>query len=149
MISAESSISETPRLARYLGIDPGLNRTGYAVLERGTSGPILREGGVIRSTRGLSLAEREHEIGSGLREALREELLMFGWNRAIPFRSEQQHRLLNLSERRAQVDVPYDGRPRSDRCHGNAPRIVGEKPPARCVDGRKPDMVIEALDQLS
>ena len=51
-----------------LGIDPGLNRTGYALLERGSQGPVLREGGVIRSTRKLSLAERVHEIGQGLRE---------------------------------------------------------------------------------
>ncbi len=53
-----------------LGIDPGLNRTGYAVLERTARGPILREGGVISSTPALSLAERVHEIGSGLREVI-------------------------------------------------------------------------------
>ena len=53
-----------------LGIDPGLNRTGYAVLERTARGPVLREGGVIRSTPALSLAERVHEIGSGLREVI-------------------------------------------------------------------------------
>ncbi len=58
--------------ARYLGIDPGLNRTGYALLERSASGPVLREGGLIRSTRGRSLAERVHEIASGLREVLEE-----------------------------------------------------------------------------
>ena len=48
--------------ARYLGIDPGLNRTGYAVFERSRSGPILCEGGVIRSTRERNLAERVLEI---------------------------------------------------------------------------------------
>lgn len=53
-----------------LGIDPGLNRTGYAVLERGSRGPILREGGVIRSTQGLSLTERILEIGRGVREVI-------------------------------------------------------------------------------
>src|SRR5690349_3559595 len=57
---------------RYLGIDPGLNRTGYALLERSSRGPLLREGGLIRSTRGRSLAERVHEIASGLREVLEE-----------------------------------------------------------------------------
>jgi crossover junction endodeoxyribonuclease RuvC len=56
--------------ARYLGIDPGLNRTGYAVFERTSRGPILCEGGVIRSTRKLSLAERVLEIGQGVREVL-------------------------------------------------------------------------------
>lgn len=52
----------------YLGIDPGLNRTGYAVLRRGPKGPVLCEGGVIRSTQEKTLAERVHEIGEGLRE---------------------------------------------------------------------------------
>ena len=54
----------------YLGIDPGLNRTGYAILERSSRGPILREGGVIRSTPALTLAERVLEIGTGLREVI-------------------------------------------------------------------------------
>ncbi len=58
--------------ARYLGIDPGLNRTGYALLERSPRGPVLCEGGLIRSTRGRSLAERVHEISSGLCEVLDE-----------------------------------------------------------------------------
>lgn len=53
-----------------LGIDPGLNRTGYAVLERSPRGPILKEGGVIRSTQGLSLTERILEIGRGVREVI-------------------------------------------------------------------------------
>jgi crossover junction endodeoxyribonuclease RuvC len=53
-----------------LGIDPGLNRTGYAVLERSASGPALVEGGVIRSTPGLPLAERIFEIAHGLREVI-------------------------------------------------------------------------------
>jgi len=53
-----------------LGVDPGLNRTGYAVLARGSRRPILREAGVIRSTPKLTLAERVREIGDGLREVL-------------------------------------------------------------------------------
>ncbi len=55
-----------------IGIDPGLNRTGYALLERTPRGPRLCEGGVIRSTASKTLAERVHEIGSGLREVLEE-----------------------------------------------------------------------------
>lgn len=55
-----------------LGVDPGLNRTGYAILERSPSGPVLREGGVIRSTNTLTLAERVLEIGNGLREVIAE-----------------------------------------------------------------------------
>lgn len=53
-----------------LGIDPGLNRTGYAVMERTSTGPVLREGGVIRSTQGKTLAERVFEIASGVREVI-------------------------------------------------------------------------------
>ncbi len=56
----------------YLGVDPGLNRTGYALLRRSASGPVLCEGGVIRSTKNASLAERVYEIGSGLREVVEE-----------------------------------------------------------------------------
>lgn len=51
-----------------LGIDPGLNRTGYAVLAPRGRTPILREAGVIRSTPKLSLSERVREIGEGLQE---------------------------------------------------------------------------------
>lgn len=70
-------MTETSLLTRTppqccLGIDPGLCRTGYAVLERGPNGPILREGGVIRSTAKLSLAERVLEIAQGLREIFQE-----------------------------------------------------------------------------
>lgn len=56
----------------YLGIDPGLNRTGYAILKRVRNQPQLMEGGVIRSTASLSLAERVHEIGTGIRELIDE-----------------------------------------------------------------------------
>lgn len=57
---------------RYLGVDPGLVRTGYAVIERSSRGPQLREAGVIRSKSSLSLAERVHEIASGVDEVLAE-----------------------------------------------------------------------------
>lgn len=62
--------SERPRCV--LGVDPGLNRTGYAILERSAREPILREGGVIQTTQGLSLAERVLELGRGLREIIAE-----------------------------------------------------------------------------
>lgn len=62
--AAHALRSATP----VLGVDPGLNRTGYAVLDRGSRGPVLREAGVIRSTPKLTLAERVLEIGQGLRE---------------------------------------------------------------------------------
>ena len=49
-----------------------MNRTGYALLERSTSGPILREGGLVRANAKQSLAKRVHEIGAGVREILEE-----------------------------------------------------------------------------
>jgi len=69
---APTQFDSSSRAACVLGVDPGLNRTGYAILERSTRGPILREGGVIRSTQSLSLAERVLEIGRGLREVIAE-----------------------------------------------------------------------------
>lgn len=59
------------RGAVYLGIDPGLNRTGYALIRRGPR-PFLLEGGVISSRPKAALAERVREIGEGIRELLEE-----------------------------------------------------------------------------
>lgn len=42
---------------RFLGIDPGLQITGYAVVETGTAGPIICEAGIIRSVEGRTRAE--------------------------------------------------------------------------------------------
>jgi len=55
---------------RVLGVDPGLCRTGYAVLEWTPEGPAVCEGGLIRSTTKRPLAERVLEIGEGLREVV-------------------------------------------------------------------------------
>ncbi|MGQ0637551.1 MAG: crossover junction endodeoxyribonuclease RuvC [Planctomycetaceae bacterium] len=60
------------RAQSVLGIDPGLNRTGYCLLSPGVPGPVLREAGVIRSSGALSLAERVAEIGLGLRDVCRQ-----------------------------------------------------------------------------
>jgi crossover junction endodeoxyribonuclease RuvC len=57
---------------RILGIDPGLQRTGYSLIERTTRGPVLREGGVVRSEKAASLARRVHEIAAGVCEVLDE-----------------------------------------------------------------------------
>jgi crossover junction endodeoxyribonuclease RuvC len=64
--------SDSQLRAPFLGVDPGLRRTGYALLERSESGPSLREAGVIRSKSGTSLAARVLEIGTGLREVIQE-----------------------------------------------------------------------------
>ncbi|MEZ6128169.1 MAG: crossover junction endodeoxyribonuclease RuvC [Planctomycetaceae bacterium] len=57
---------------RYLGIDPSLARTGYAVLERRPRGAFLVEGGILCSTKGETLQYRVHEIARSLREVLEE-----------------------------------------------------------------------------
>lgn len=57
---------------RILGVDPSLTSTGYALLERTSQGPRLVEGGVIRSDKNGSLAQRICEIGTGIRELLDE-----------------------------------------------------------------------------
>ena len=40
-----------------LGIDPGLNTTGYGVLDFASRQPRLVEAGVVRGKRGASLAQ--------------------------------------------------------------------------------------------
>jgi crossover junction endodeoxyribonuclease RuvC len=70
MPSVKSDLMNRPNCV--LGVDPGLNRTGYAILERSPRSPVLREGGVIRSSAGLSLAERVLELGRALKEVIEE-----------------------------------------------------------------------------
>ena len=55
---------------RILGVDPGLNVTGYAVLERGTPGPKLCEAGVVRGTVRGSLATRLVDIYRGVADVI-------------------------------------------------------------------------------
>ena len=55
-----------------LGIDPGLTRTGYAVIAPdGRTGRLI-EGGVIRTDRERPLSDRLGEIATGLREVIAE-----------------------------------------------------------------------------
>ena len=55
---------------RVLGIDPGLNTTGYAVLEVAARGPKLCEAGVIRGRARASLAARVAEIFAGVADVI-------------------------------------------------------------------------------
>ena len=65
-------------IRRLLGVDPGLNTTGYGVIEVGTAGgsmPVpgkirLIEAGIIRSKPKESIEARLSEIHSGLREVI-------------------------------------------------------------------------------
>src|SRR5689334_12070296 len=54
---------------RILGIDPGLQITGYGVIEAGSYRPVVREAGIIRSEerRGSAdMAERLRSLYDGL-----------------------------------------------------------------------------------
>jgi crossover junction endodeoxyribonuclease RuvC len=47
---------------RILGIDPGLEITGYGVLEVGPRGPLVCEAGVLRGTTGRLKADMAHRL---------------------------------------------------------------------------------------
>jgi crossover junction endodeoxyribonuclease RuvC len=55
---------------KVLGIDPGLNITGYGVLEFAEGQPRLIEAGVVRGKSGGTLAERVQEIHDGVVEVI-------------------------------------------------------------------------------
>lgn len=58
------------KLMRILGIDPGLNTTGYGVLEFADGQPRLVEAGIVRSKASGSLAERVREIHDGVADVI-------------------------------------------------------------------------------
>jgi crossover junction endodeoxyribonuclease RuvC len=72
MIAANREKSRLiPAAKRVVGIDPGLNITGYAVVEPSPSGPIVLEAGVIRPRlKGDALAHRLLFIHSAIVEVL-------------------------------------------------------------------------------
>jgi crossover junction endodeoxyribonuclease RuvC len=54
-----------PAVPRILGVDPGLQATGYAVVERNARGPRVLEAGVIRGAprrASSDIAERVHNL---------------------------------------------------------------------------------------
>ena len=55
---------------RVLGIDPGLNTTGYAIIEVGGNAMVLREAGIVRSTAKASIERRLGEIHAGVTEVI-------------------------------------------------------------------------------
>jgi crossover junction endodeoxyribonuclease RuvC len=57
-------------LPRVLGIDPGLNVTGYAVLQVSAGGPHVCEAGVVRGRDRKSLTNRLAEIHGGVAEII-------------------------------------------------------------------------------
>ncbi len=64
-----------PSPRRVLGLDPGLQTTGYAVLEATDRGPRVVDAGVIRSVEGRDpsdMAQRVRALYDGLCEVLKE-----------------------------------------------------------------------------
>jgi crossover junction endodeoxyribonuclease RuvC len=85
--STESTHSTPPQTQRILGIDPGLNTTGYGVIEVARGNPNranlaqvrLVEAGIVRSRAGTNIESRLNEIYSGICEIIesfRPELLV-------------------------------------------------------------------------
>lgn len=66
-------LPQPPPAHRVLGIDPGLQVTGYAILEASPRGPRVCEAGVIRSAEGRApteMAERLRVLYDGIVEVL-------------------------------------------------------------------------------
>ncbi len=61
-------MSETPN--RILGIDPGLNITGYGVLELNGNAPRLCEAGIVRGKTRNSLTSRLAEVHQGVADVI-------------------------------------------------------------------------------
>jgi crossover junction endodeoxyribonuclease RuvC len=55
---------------RVLGIDPGLNTTGYGVIDFASRQPTLVEAGVVRGIKEGTLAERVREIHDGVADVI-------------------------------------------------------------------------------
>ena len=55
---------------RILGVDPGLNTTGYGVIDADSQGVRLVEAGVVRGGADRSVAKRVGEIHSGVAEVI-------------------------------------------------------------------------------
>jgi crossover junction endodeoxyribonuclease RuvC len=69
----KSKIQNPNSTARILGIDPGLNITGYGILERNAQHPkqpCVIEAGVVRGTAKQSLTERLAEIHRGVADVI-------------------------------------------------------------------------------
>jgi crossover junction endodeoxyribonuclease RuvC len=64
----------TTQRYRVLGVDPGLNITGYGIVDfaSGTRGPAIVEGGTIRTEAKASLARRIEQIHADLTELITE-----------------------------------------------------------------------------
>jgi crossover junction endodeoxyribonuclease RuvC len=57
---------------RVLGIDPGLNITGYGVIEDGGDELAVVEAGVVRTDTKQEMAERLHDIASEIEQIIKQ-----------------------------------------------------------------------------
>ncbi len=57
---------------RVLGIDPGLHRTGYGIIESDARGLTLVEGGILRAKADDEFPKRLQDLHDGLAEVLRD-----------------------------------------------------------------------------
>jgi len=62
----------TPAPYRVLGIDPGLNVTGYAAVDVGAGEPAIVEAGTLRTNARAEMADRIAQIHADLAEVLAE-----------------------------------------------------------------------------
>jgi crossover junction endodeoxyribonuclease RuvC len=65
-------MSSTDSTYRLLGIDPGLNVTGYAVVDFGGAEPVIVEAGALRTNPRLDLSGRIAQLYADLSEILGE-----------------------------------------------------------------------------
>lgn len=70
LLKSEISKLKSANPVRILGIDPGLNITGYGVLDRAEGKPKVIEAGVVRGTSKQSLTDRLLEIHRGLADVI-------------------------------------------------------------------------------
>ena len=59
--------------SRILGVDPGMQTTGYAVIEVGTRGPLVCEAGIIRTAEGREtpdMAKRVRSLYNSIEEVI-------------------------------------------------------------------------------
>lgn len=70
MANGRGVVSAKPAGLRIVGIDPGLNITGYAVVERSARGIALIEAGMIRGRSRGDLAARLAEVHNGVADVI-------------------------------------------------------------------------------
>jgi crossover junction endodeoxyribonuclease RuvC len=134
---------------RILGIDPGLQTTGYGVLEAAATGPIVCEAGFIRSTEGRErpdLADRLRALHGSLVEVIDqlrpkivvvEQLyahyahprtaILMGHARGVIFLAAAQHDLpvVSYSATRIKKTITGSGRAPKDQVQRTMQRELG------------------------